>query len=444
MWLNRILKRRRQVVILGIDGLSFSLAKKLAERGKPGFRALFAEGMAVPSMSSVPHVSCTAWTCAASGRNPAKHGVFGFIDFRPNSYDTYVPLATDVRCSRIWGVAGRHGKKVAIIGVPVTYPPEKVNGLCVSGFLAPSLSKAVHPPEYLSRLTAVGYCLDVDPRKGHDNKEEFLEQVENNLRCRTNAIVNCLRTDDPDLLFAHVIETDRLNHFMYDVIESEEGELAGRAMAVYDLVDDLIVRVMHSLPGGARLIVCSDHGFAPVRRIVQVNDVLSRLGWTAYDGPGHGDISPDARAFSLDPGRIYIHTSGRFPRGPIAEADRDRAAADLKAALAEELVDPDSGASIVNSILTRREAFDGPLLGLAPDLVIVPERGIDLKGALPGRGALSPGALVGVHTPDDALLAVIGGKITTQRANVTDVGPSALHCLGLCAESDTDGSAVVV
>jgi len=441
---RRIFRRSRKVVVLGIDGLPYSLASKLAARGKPAFHKLFTEGMAVPGTSSVPCVSCTAWTSAASGRNPAKHGIFGFIDLRPGSYATYVPLASDVKCDRIWDVACKHGKKVAILGVPVTYPPQKVNGICVSGFLAPELAKAVHPPQYLRRLEAVGYALDVDPRKGHENKAALLADIEKSLRSRADAIVRCLQTEQPDLLFAHVIETDRLNHFLFGVVASETGDLAGRAMSVYDIVDDLIGRLIDMLPSGGKLIVCSDHGFCTVRKVVQVNDILGDAGWTAYQGdePAHSGISPQARAFSLDPGRVYIHTS-RYPKGRIAEADRDRAADDLRSVLTEKLVDRATGEKLFERIIPRREAFNGPLIDAAPDLVIIPRRGYDLKGALPGEGAHAPGALVGMHTPDDALLAVIGCRIAASEPNVADIGPSTLHLLGLDPPPDTDGRVIL-
>ncbi len=444
-WLGKIFGAKRKVVVLGIDGLPYSLASMLAARGKPAFRRLFTEGMAVPGTSSVPFVSCTAWACAASGRNPGKHGIFGFLDLRPGSYEPYVPLATDVKCSRIWNVACAAGKKVAILGVPVTYPPEKLNGVFVSGFLAPSLAKAVHPPEYLWQLEAAGYELDVDPRKGHENKADLLKQIEKNIPRRADAIVRCMRLEEPDLLFAHVIETDRLNHFLFDVIESGEGDLAGRAMAVYDLVDDLLGRIINALPPGAKLVVCSDHGFSRVVKVVQINDLLSRLGWTAYEGdtPTHADIRAGSVAFSLDPGRIYVHTSARFPKGRIAESDRDKVAADIAGQLAETLVHPDTGEKVFQSIISRREAFNGPRTDLAPDLVIVPKPGYDLKGALPGKGSTSPGALVGMHNYDDALLAVLGCKITADKSTVTDVGPSVLHLLGLDPEPDTDGRIIL-
>ena len=380
----------------------------------------------------------------ASGRNPAKHGVFGFVDLRPGSYTSYVPLAKDVKCDRIWDVACKHGKKVAILGVPVTYPPEKVNGICVSGFLAPELAKAVHPPEYLRQLEAVGYALDVDPRAGHENKAALLGQIEKSLRSRADAIVHCLQVEKPDLLFAHVIETDRLNHFLFDVVESETGDLAERVMGVYDIVDNLIGRVIDALPSGGKLIVCSDHGFCTAHKVVQVNDILRDAGWTAYEGdePSYASISPEARAFSLDPGRVYVHTS-RYPKGRIAEADRDRAADDVRSMLTEKLVDRDTGEKVFESIIPRRQAFSGPLINAAPDLVIIPRRGYDLKGALPGKGADAPGALVGMHTPDDALLAVIGCKIAASEANVADIGPSTLHLLGLDPPPDTDGRVIL-
>lgn len=466
MKLFRRRRPRRPVVIIGVDGLPFSLARRLAGNvtdgktanrtqktgqaslpvspaGLPAFRRLFTEGMAVAGTSSVPPVSCTAWTSAASGRNPARHGVFGFLELKHGSYEGFIPMAPHVRCSRLWNATAAAGLRAVVLGVPVTYPPERFPGLHVSGFLAPDLAKAVHPPDRLAPLARAGYTLDVDPRIGHQDKRALLAAIRKTLAARADVILACLAAEKPDLLFAHIIETDRLNHFLFDAIETGQGDLAAEALDVYRQVDDLLGHLADALEG-APLIVCSDHGFCTVRKLVQVNDVLAGIGWAAWgEGKTHADISPDARAFSLDPGRVYIHTSSRYPRGPIADADRDRLAERLRDELAQAMIDSETGEPVFEAIHTRHDVFSGPLIGLAPDLVIIPRRGYDLKGALPGMGSSQPGALSGMHTYDDAFFGVLGCRITVEQSNVMDLAPSVLHLLGIEPEPDTDGRVIL-
>jgi len=460
------MRRRGPVVIIGVDGLPFSLARRLAgisstipvHSVRPGaqtlqaplpflptFRRFFVEGMAVPGTSSVPPVSCTAWTSAASGCNPAKHGVFGFIDFRPGTYTSFIPMAPHVRASRLWNVAAACGLRAVVLGVPVTYPPDRFPGLHVSGFLAPDLAKAVYPPDRLAALARIGYALDVDPRIGHDSKRALIAAIRRSLAARANAILASLAAETPDLLFAHIIETDRLNHFLFDAIESGRGDLVGEAFEVYRQVDDLLGRLAAAMPRGAPLIVCSDHGFCTARKVVQLNDVLAGLRWTTWgkESGTRANIMPGARAFSLAPGRIYIHTRSRYPHGPVAEADRDRLAIELKEELEEALVDGQTGQPMFEKILARHETFSGPLISLAPDLVVIPRRGYDIKAAPPGTGSFLTGDLSGMHTFDDAFLGVLGCTITAEQWNVMDLAPSVLHLLGIEPQPDTDGRVIL-
>ena len=94
-----------------------------------------------------------------TGVNPGKHNIFGFIDRDPATYKQFIPTAAHMKASTLWEVLSLAGKRVIVVNVPVTYPPRQVNGILVSGFLSPSLDKAVYPASYLPALKSLGWRL---------------------------------------------------------------------------------------------------------------------------------------------------------------------------------------------------------------------------------------------------------------------------------------------
>lgn len=68
--------------------------------------------------------------------------------------------------------------------MPVTYPPPKVNGILISGFLATDVNKATHPPEVAEYLKGIGYRIDVNLGQARKDKERFIEDLHYTLKKR--------------------------------------------------------------------------------------------------------------------------------------------------------------------------------------------------------------------------------------------------------------------
>ena len=65
-------------IVLGIDGLDPVELGRMMDEGKlPNFARLRSEGTFAPLQTSTPAMSPIAWTCAATGVNPGRHGIFG-------------------------------------------------------------------------------------------------------------------------------------------------------------------------------------------------------------------------------------------------------------------------------------------------------------------------------------------------------------------------------
>src|SRR5437763_6487411 len=88
-------------------------------------RAGGAEGVleTVPNMNSAP-----AWSTIVTGLDPGRHGIFYFDEPVPGTYRRSVVNASRRAGASLWRMAGRAGRRVVSVNVPISYPAEPVNG----------------------------------------------------------------------------------------------------------------------------------------------------------------------------------------------------------------------------------------------------------------------------------------------------------------------------
>lgn len=443
-------KRRagRKVVMLGLDGTPYTLLRDLADRGvMPNVAALIGEGRLMQMDSSIPEISSVAWTSTMTGRNPAKHGVFGFTDLKPGTYDMVFPNFTSVRTNTLWDVLGAAGKRSVIINQPATYPAKKLNGVLIAGFVAIDLAKAVYPPALVPRLESMGYRIDVDSAKARDDMDAFIEDLFQTLRVREQAILELFDEGGWDFFQGVVTGTDRLQHFLWDAYEDESHQHHETFLDYYRAVDALIGKVVERLDNETFFGMMSDHGFTGIKKEVFVNHWLRENGYLRFstDSPTKlSEIAEGSRAFCLDPSRIYVNVKGRFPKGSVEPADAPALVDELTGKLAA-LTDPETGEAIVRDVYRRDEIFSGPLIEQAPDLVLVSNWGYDLKGSVKRQVFAEKGFLGGIHTQDDAFLYIRGADVisATSKPTVRDVMPTILKLAGYDAPPDLDGRSLI-
>jgi predicted AlkP superfamily phosphohydrolase/phosphomutase len=156
--------RIKKFVILGLDGMDFGLTEKYLAEGKlPNLAKLREAGDFKPLATTVPSMSPVAWSSFQTGVNPGKHNIFDFLTRDKSSYlpklssvdirgprrsisigKYQFPLGkADIRLLRkskpFWKVLGEHGIFSGVIRVPITFPPEKFYGVCLSGMCVPDL-----------------------------------------------------------------------------------------------------------------------------------------------------------------------------------------------------------------------------------------------------------------------------------------------------------------
>lgn len=448
-WLKKMTgkKERRRVFVIGLDGTPFSHLMQLVESGElPHLKALLAEGDCKRMNSSLPPVSSVAWTSFATGKNPAKHNIFGFIDRVPHSYKTYIPTSKDMISPTLWEILSQQGKRVVVINVPLSYPPRPVNGVLIGCFLTPELSKGVYPESVYPVLRDMGYRIDIDSWVARESKEKFLEDLSLTVEKRREATLHFMEKEDWDFFIIHFMDTDRLHHFLWEYWEQGDPQYAPAFLRFYRRIDEIVGELAGKLNGNTDLMILSDHGFTSIKKEVFLNHWLRQQGWLKFqtETPEKlSEISPESKAFSLIPGRIYLNLKGREPAGSVEPGSQYESVRTELAAGLRELTEPETGDKIIQEILLREDVYDGPAIENAPDLVCLPRNGYDLKGDLNRPVLALKGALSGMHTYDDALLYIRGQKIAKENLNITDAMPTILHLLDLPIPEDVDGRVCV-
>jgi predicted AlkP superfamily phosphohydrolase/phosphomutase len=410
-------------MVFGIDGGTLAVIRPLAAQGRlPNFARLMAEGAFGTLRSTIHPLTAPAWTSFMTGVNPGKHAVFDFTALAPGSYGITYTNAGSRRAPSLWRLLSEAGRRVAVVNVPFTYPPEEVNGVLISGLDTPSpRSPFIHPPELRARLEAAcgPYVLMVEQDRG-EGRTSYVARVMAMVEARRRAALYLLEAEPWDFFMVVFSATDILQHSFWryydpahpDHDPAEARRFGGVIPEVYERADAALGEMLARLGPDVHVVVMSDHGFGPFLKGVYLNRWLEAEGLLARrEGQGAGGMGALLRgvkarlpqgaralaknllpglkeqvnsylvsshidwaatkAFSFGVhGSLVINLAGRQPQGTVQpgadyEALRTRITQRLS-----EMADPQTGERVVERVWRREELYHGPYVELAPDLII--------------------------------------------------------------------------
>ena len=434
-----------RVVFLGIDGVPYGLIEEHPEVF-PNLTEIAESGSGGQISSIVPPESSACWPALTTGTNPGKTGVYGFQDRDSGSYDTYVPMGSHVSGPRVWDIVTDDGRDASVFNVPVTFPPSTRIQRHVSGFLSPSIEEAAGDGDIQQVIEGFGYQVDVNAKLGHDDdKSDFIFDAEKTISARHKTFRHYLQQDDWDLFFGVYMTTDRVNHFLFGDYATD-GEYAEEFLEFYQTLDAYIGEVQQLIDPETTLIVASDHGFTHLTHEVYLNKWLEDEGWLEYATEDHdelGDIDGATRAYSLIPGRVFLNVEDREPNGAVPEAEYESVRDSLIAAL-EGLTGPD-GRTVCREIVRGEDAFSGTDTEIAPDLVIIPADGYDLKAGFTDKDEVfATGPRNGMHKFENACLFSTSPDLDLTDVDLLDVVPTILDLMDIDANTDRlDGESLL-
>ena len=402
----------KKIFVLGIDGMPYSLMQSdYIKSLMPSFSDLCVR-YNLQKMSSVfPVISSVAWTSFATGSNSGEHGIYGFADRQYEPFKIMIPTSANRKKLPIWSKLPQDKKKI-VINVPLTYPPEPINGYMVSCFLCTDIHKSTYPNDFHKHLMDMDYIIDVDAWLARENQTEFLRQLILALDKRFQLTFELLN-EDWDYFHLHIMETDRLMHFFFEYLTEKKSDAISELIESFlKKLDQWIGRLIETIQNESAVIVLSDHGFCEIKSEVQINLWLEQQGLLSLGGNRKlENYHENTVCYSLVPGRIYLNLEGREERGSVKISDYFNVRDSIKEKLLS-LRHPGSGEPIIDKIMYREEIYQGGYVEKAPDIIAHPNNGYDIKASLDDEQIFTQSPLTGMHTYEDAMIAGIGINIS--------------------------------
>jgi len=354
--------------------------------------------------SSIPEISSVAWSSIITGANPGQHGIFGFTDVPLGTYRLSFPDYSDLKIPPFWK-HDKNGRSV-IINVPSTNPAQPLDGVLIAGFVALDLKRATYPPSLVRQLNEIDYRIDVDSNKAHQSLSWFLNDLDKTLKARIAAYRYLWDNEDWQTFMLVFTGTDRLGHFLWDAYEDESHQYHSAFLQYFHQIDEVIGEIANKMNQDDTLIMLSDHGFELIDYDVNINAFLFQKGFLKLKkSPPQSlaDIDYGTRAFALDPARIYINAEGKYPRGSVKVEDKDFVINELEKSFESLGV---NGTKAVEKVFRKEEIYQGPYLDQAPDLVLLPNKGLNFRAGLKSERIFEKSTLTGKHTQKDAFLLI--------------------------------------
>ena len=287
-----------KVIIIGIDGGTFDLIRPWVEEKRlPNFERLMKRGLWGDLTSTIPPVTAPAWTSFMTGQNPGKHGLFHFIEPKPNAYEFRFTNAISRNSKTVWRLLSDNNVTVGVINVPMTYPPEPVNGYMISGMDTPDEnSDFTYPLELKKELKevfgdirlGVQYLGDIRTDK---RRKEFLDEVMNIEDKLTNIALYLMEKHPTDVTMLVYRSTDQVQHLFWHYMDKSHPnfdpagakQFSSAIFNVYKRIDENIGRILENVSEDTTVMLMSDHGSGPTSgTVLYLNKCLERMGLLKY------------------------------------------------------------------------------------------------------------------------------------------------------------------
>lgn len=234
-----------RVVVVGLDGIDPGLVEEMMEAGElPNMSKIAKQGNFQRLGTTWPAMSPVAWSSFSTGVNPGKHGIYDFLTRDPKTYapdlssaqvrgparvlkigNWQLPLSKPQvrllkRSKTFWKILGDEYRiPCSILRVPVTFPPERFQGMMLSAMCVPDMMGSQGT---FTHLVQQGYQRDPEQEENELNDPYAVGMTrditfdESGKRGKVTLIgpENPLRSDRQKLAVDIEFEVDRENGFV--------------------------------------------------------------------------------------------------------------------------------------------------------------------------------------------------------------------------------------
>ena len=401
-----------RVLLIGIDGAEPTLLERWMDSGDlPHLAALRARGAFMPCASTVPPATFPAWTTCVTGVNPGRHGIFDFTQLMHETRQLRFVNSTYRDAPALWNILSEAGKRVCVLGVPGTYPPEPVNGIMVSGFDSPVCTAVdasfVYPANAFEDVKEWRFADFQESTIGEGWHEDALRKLLDGVATKERIACSLAKREPWDFFMIVFGESDTVSHhfwLFHDPASPRFREgFSDAIQQVYRRIDEAVGALIEASGEDVTVMIVSDHGFGGSGDgVVHLNNWLAERGYLKTSAHRESFAKRIARQFVPPSWRgalfrrlsgfaaraesharfagidwphtmawseelnyfpsIRINLRGRDPEGIVPASEYDA----FCRALCDELKQWEH----IANAWPRSTLYDGPHLDRAPDIIV--------------------------------------------------------------------------
>lgn len=368
-----------KILVIGLDCAAPELL--FGDERLVNLRRLMTAGTWGRLESVIPPITVPAWMCLATSQDPGSLGVYGFRNRTDHSYGGLTVVdSRSIRELAIWDQVAREGGRSVIIGVPPSFPPRKVAGICVGCFLTPdpATDAYTHPAAVKDEIAALVGEYEVDVKGFRTGDKAWLRDAILRMSRKLFTVVrHFVARGDWDYFQFVDIGLDRVHHGFWryhdplHVLHEPGSPYADVIRDYYRHLDAEIGRLLELLDDDTVVLVTSDHGARRLDGGFCVNEWLVREGWLALHRYPEA-VTPFAklevdwsrtRVWSEGGyyARVFLNVRGREPAGTVEPAEYEQFRDEVKGRLE---------ATVPGTLVFKPEELYRSVRNVAPDLLV--------------------------------------------------------------------------
>jgi predicted AlkP superfamily phosphohydrolase/phosphomutase len=471
--------KTRKILVIGIDGGCWSLLNRAVEAGAmPYLKEMMVQGSCGPLLSTIPPKTPAAWSAFQTSKNPGANGIFDFSWWDRQSHETRYVSAASLR-DTIWDLAGRAGKRICAINVPMTYPPKPVEGVLVTGIMTPSMESEWAYPSSLKEelLRAVPHyhifnIENIPTKTAHKFPSRFIDRMTEVVENRAQAAVFLIQREAFDLFMVHFQASDVIQHAFWGFMNPGHPDYNETLCQTifdrfYRRLDEKIREIHDAFDRNAGCpfitVVLSDHGFqSHLKRVnlgwwlvkeglLKVRKISLRRHLQYHIKRLAGRKMVLRAEFLWEQSRVYSFNRGNAGYLYFLETEpkKRQATQEHLRSFLESLRDPDTGQQIVKKIHPRDSIYHGDYIDRMPDWIVEPTDGYSFTGDfLPQQTRLFERVRcqkdfhIGMHHPEGILIVYGPGvkqNYPIKGASLLDLAPTLLTLLEAGVPKEMEG-----
>ena len=396
----------RALLLISIDGMRPDYVLEADKHGLkiPNLRALVRDGAYATSVRGVlPTATYPSHTTIVTGVSPAKHGIVGNKPFGSavKDLDVWYTYAEDLTAPTLWDAATKAGYVVGSVSWPVTVGATSIR------FNIPefNLTRTAEDVKITRGAATPGLMAELAKKSG-----AYTTDVADSTKrdwARTRYAVELIRQKHTRFITVHLAATDHIQH--------RSGPFVSELWPALEEIDRMVGELRDAIRAeDPRAAVCivSDHGFAPVTKILALDAALVKADLVTLKGKGT----------TVEAAGVADWIAQSWPAGGSAavvlkDPQDDAAREKVKAFLGSLAADPANGVTSILDEAAIRAAGGAPTaqfwVDLQPGFIVSQTLQPSIVSIVSARGTHG---YAPTHPEMGATFIVAGEGITAGRA----------------------------